>query len=79
MLYLFPEKVKMNHLKESDVKYVPSLDPNYKNKKLTNWKTINLSKSGVLGDPFHATSIKGKLWFNCLIKRIEASIEEFIT
>ncbi len=79
MLYLFPEKVKMNHLKESDVKYVPSLDPNYKNKKLTNWKTINLSKSGVLGDPFHATSIKGKLWFNCLIKRIESSIEEFIT
>jgi len=79
MLYLYPEKVKMSHLKERDVIYVPSLDPNYENEKLVNWKTINLSKSGVLGDPFHATSIKGKFWFDCLIKRIKTLVEKFIT
>lgn len=70
MLYLFPDKVNMKKLKQGDVRYIPALDPNYSKEKLVNWKTSDLSKSGILGDPFHATRKKGEIWFNYLIKEI---------
>ena len=70
MLYLFPDKVNMKKLKKGDARYIPALDPNYSKKKLDNWKTSDLSKSGILGDPFHATRKKGEIWFNYLIKEI---------
>ena len=70
MLYLFPDKVNMKKLKKGDVRYIPALDPNYNKGKLVNWKTSDLSKSGILGDPFHATKKKGEIWFNYLIKEI---------
>jgi len=78
MLYLFPELVHLNNLNKTDVNYVPFLDPNYKNERNRDWKTIHYSKSGVLGDPFHADSIKGQLWFNALIKKITTFLKEFI-
>ncbi|MFX0070528.1 MAG: creatininase family protein [Candidatus Hermodarchaeota archaeon] len=78
MLYLFPEKVKLERVRKSDVKYVPSLDPNYKFKKPKRWKTKNLSKSGILGDPFHASKEKGEYWFQRLIKTIESLIDVFV-
>jgi creatinine amidohydrolase len=53
MMFLFPEMVKMDKLKKSDVSYIPYLDPNYEGKKSKNWRTINLSNSGILGDPYH--------------------------
>jgi len=74
MLYLYPEKVILSNLKKSDVKYIPALDPNYKKEKLKNWETINLSKSGILGDPYHATPKKGEIWFNTLIEKIKSCI-----
>ena len=79
MLYLYPEKVNIKNLKKNDIKYVPFLDPNCKNKKATDWKTINLSKSGVLGDPSHATPEKGEKWFIILIEKIKAEIWDFIS
>jgi len=78
MLYLYPDKVKMKNLKKRDVKYVPTLDPNYDKENLKNWKTIDLNKSGILGDPFHSTAKKGELWFNFLIKKINASVKDFL-
>jgi creatinine amidohydrolase/Fe(II)-dependent formamide hydrolase-like protein len=69
----------MNNLKKRDVKYVPTLDPNYDKEKLKNWKTSDLSKSGILGDPFHATTKKGEIWFNYLIKQICYLTRNFIT
>jgi creatinine amidohydrolase len=79
MLYIYPDKVNMNNLKKRDVKYVPTLDPNYDKEKLKNWKTSDLSKSGILGDPFHATTKKGEIWFNYLIKQICYLTRNFIT
>jgi creatinine amidohydrolase/Fe(II)-dependent formamide hydrolase-like protein len=78
MMHLFPKRVKMNNLKRSDVKYIPYLDPNYKYEKPNRWKTKNLSKSGILGDPFHASKEKGEIWFNILIEKITFLIEVFI-
>jgi len=78
MLYLYPDKVKRKNLKKRDVKYVPTLDPNYDKENLKNWKTIDLNKSGILGDPFHSTAKKGELWFNFLIKKINASVKDFL-
>lgn len=78
MMYLFPNKVLLNKLKKNDVKYIPSLDPNYKFKKPVKWRTIDLSKSGILGDPFHASKEKGEIWLICLIEKIKSLIEEFI-
>ncbi len=79
MLYLYPKLVKMHELKKSDVKYVPTIDPNYEKEKIKNWKTITLSKSGVLGDPYHATQKKGEIWFITLIEIIKVRIKEFIS
>ena len=78
MLYIYPDKVNMNNLKKRDVKYVPTLDPNYDKEKLKNWKTIDLNQSGILGDPFHSSIRKGELWFNFLIKKISASVKDFL-
>ncbi len=78
MMLLFPKRVKMNKLKKSDVKYIPKLDPNYKFEKPVKWRTIDLSKSGILGDPLHASKEKGEIWFNILIEKITSLIEEFI-
>lgn len=79
MLYLYPENVNLENLKRSDVCYCPDIDPNYQGKKLTIWKTKDFSESGILGDPFHGTVSKGKLWFECLVKRVHSAILEFIT
>jgi len=78
MLYIYPDKVNMNNLKKRDVKYVPTLDPNYDKEKLKNWKTIDLNQSGILGDPFHSSARKGELWFNFLIKKISARVKDFL-
>ena len=78
MLYLFPDKVNMKNLKKGDVRYIPALDPNYSKEKLDNWKTSDLSKSGILGDPFHATMKKGEIWFTYLIKEICNLTRNFI-
>ena len=78
MLYLYPELVKMNKLSKNDTKYVPFLDPNYKKGEKKDWKTINYSKSGILGDPFHATVRKGDLWFSSLIKNMKSSIKKYL-
>ena len=74
MMYLFPERVKLNKLKKNDIKYTPYLDPDYKFEKPNRWKTKNLSKSGILGDPFHASKKKGEIWFNVLIEKIKSLI-----
>lgn len=70
MLYLFPDKVSMKNLKKRDAQYIPALDPNYNKERLDNWKTKDLSNSGIIGDPFHATIKKGEIWFNSLINKI---------
>ena len=77
MLYLFPDKVSMKTLKKGDAQYIPALDPNYNKEKFDNWKTKDLTKSGILGDPFHATDKKGKFWFNSLINEIDYLIRNF--
>lgn len=79
MLYLFPDKVNMKKLKKGDARYIPALDPNYSKEKLDNWKTSDFSKSGILGDPFHATTKKGEIWFNYLIKEICNLTRNFIS
>lgn len=78
MMYLFPKMVKMKKLKKNDVTYIPYLDPNYKYEKPKKWYTINLSKSGILGDPYHASKEKGEFWFQILIEKISSLIEVFI-
>jgi len=78
MLFLYPHLVHMNRISKNDVKYAPFLDPNYEKEKKRDWKTINYSKSGILGDPFHATVKKGELWFNSLTKNITSSIKKFL-
>ncbi|MFX1444182.1 MAG: creatininase family protein [Promethearchaeota archaeon] len=78
MMYLFPNSVNMIDLKKSDIKYVPYLDPNYEFEKLKRWKTKDLSISGILGDPFHASREKGEIWFKLLIEKIISLIEVFI-
>jgi len=79
MLFLHPEIVRMDRLKKKDVVYYPKLDPNYNSEKIKNWKTIDFSESGILGDPYHATKEKGKLWFNRLLKRFQSIIEDFLS
>ena len=78
MLYLYPELVKMKKLKKKHIKYVPVLDPNYEKEKIDDWKTINYNKYGILGDPFHASATKGKLWFTILIEKISALVSGFL-
>ena len=78
MMYLFPDKVKIDKLNKNDVKYIPYLDPNYKFEKPKKWKTINLNKSGILGDPYHASKKKGEFWFHALIEKMNSLIEVFI-
>ncbi|MFW9989538.1 MAG: creatininase family protein [Candidatus Odinarchaeota archaeon] len=78
MLYLYPKMVKMNRIKKNDVKYVPFLDPNYKKERPREWKTMDFNKKGILGDPFHANSKKGELWFNTLIVKIKSLIKQYI-
>ncbi|MBN1214337.1 MAG: creatininase family protein [Candidatus Lokiarchaeota archaeon] len=68
MMYLYPKKVKIQNLKKKDIVYVPSLDPNFENEKPKDWKTIQFSKSGVLGDPLHANKRKGNIWFENIVK-----------
>ncbi|MBY9007074.1 MAG: creatininase family protein [Candidatus Lokiarchaeota archaeon] len=69
MLFLYPQMVNMNKITKEDIVYVPSLDPNFKKKRMKDWKTIHLSKSGILGDPYHASKKKGKKWYKNIIKK----------
>lgn len=78
MLYLHPELVKMDNLTPSDITYTPELDPNYSKKTIKEWKTRDFCKSGILGDPSHASREKGKLWFNRLIKTMSTLINDFL-
>jgi len=78
MLYLYPEKVKLNRLNKNSIKYVPSLDVNYTHGKPLNWKTIDYSTIGIIGDPFHGTRVKGKKWYLSLINNSEALIKNFL-
>ncbi len=78
MLYLYPEMVKMNKLKKKHIKYIPALDPNYEKEHIENWKTINFNKYGILGDPFHASTVKGEMWFNLLTEKITTLVSSFL-
>lgn len=78
-LYLFPDLVRFSRLIKNNAVYVPEIDPNYKKQKLENWKTIEFSKSGVLGDPFHATRKKGKAWFKAIVLKISSEIQKVLT
>ena len=77
MLYLYPKMVNMKKLKKKHIKYVPVLDPNYEKEKIDDWKTIHYNKYGILGDPFHASTVKGKIWFNILIEKIIVLVNNF--
>ena len=68
MLYLFPVLVKKSKITPEIVTLVPELDPDYEGTPPKGWKTIDYSKSGVLGDPTKASREKGEKWFNIIIK-----------
>jgi len=78
MLYLYPKKVKLNRLNKDSIKYVPSLDVNYTHTKPLNWKTIDYSTIGIIGDPFYGTRLKGKKWYHSLIKNSKVLIKNFL-
>lgn len=78
MLYLYPNRVHMNKLTPNDVFYIPALDPNCSEKKRNAWKTSDFSKSGILGDPYHASVEKGKIWFDHLLEKAKQLIKHFL-
>jgi creatinine amidohydrolase len=76
MLYLEPSLVARERITDDIVKYVPRLDPQSENPLPDGWKTINYSKSGVIGDPTKATAEKGEKIFQALTKKITKKIKE---
>ena len=68
MLFLFPKKVRMNEIKVFDYE-IPGTDTD-------DWKTIDHSKSGVIGDAKKASAKKGKEYFDQIIDGILKEIEE---
>ncbi|NHI91856.1 MAG: hypothetical protein EAX96_05095 [Candidatus Lokiarchaeota archaeon] len=75
MLYLYPDLVHLEKVTPNQIKLVPKLDPNYEGIRLKDWKTIELNKFGILGDPLQATKGKGQKWFSLLIQEIKYLLE----
>ncbi len=75
MLYLEPSLVRREKITDEIVKYVTPLDPQSERQLPDGWKTINYSKSGVIGDPRKATPQKGEKIFKALIREIIKSIK----
>jgi len=59
MLYLKPEMVRRKEIRKHDFRW-PDKE---------GWKTIDYSKSGVLGDPTKATKDKGERYFKELVEK----------
>jgi creatinine amidohydrolase len=76
MLYLEPNLVRSERITGEIVKYVPQLDPQSKGHFPNGWKTINFSKSGVIGDPREATLEKGEKIFQNLVREITGSLNK---
>lgn len=76
MLHLEPHLVKKEKITSKLVKYVPELDPQSKKKPPKEWKTINYSHSGILGDPTKATPEKGEKIFHTLIQQITKQLKQ---
>lgn len=76
MLYLEPNLVRSEKITDEIVKYVPQLDPQSKKQPPNGWKTINFSKSGVIGDPRKATPKKGEKIFQNLVQKITDSLNK---
>lgn len=74
MLYLEPNLVRKEKINDEIVKYVPLLDPQSEQRPPNGWKTINLSKWGVIGDPRKATKEKGEKIFKILVQKIADSL-----
>ena len=78
MLYLAKEKVRINKISKE------KLSPDYNNKKIITfekniklqWDTKDISKSGIIGNPQHASSIKGEKLTKVAILTIEKIIKE---
>ncbi|WXG39957.1 MAG: creatininase family protein [Candidatus Freyarchaeum deiterrae] len=76
MLYLEPHLVRREKITEDIVKYVPQVDPQSEEPLPDGWKTINFSKSGVIGDPTKATAEKGEKIFHLLVQKITETLKE---
>jgi len=59
MLYLKPELVRKREIRQHDFRW-PDKD---------GWKTMDYSRSGVLGDPTKATNEKGERYFRELVEK----------
>ena len=78
MLYLANEKVRVNKISKE------KLSPDYNNKKIISfekniklqWDTKDISKSGIIGNPQNASSIKGQKLTKVAISTIEKIIKE---
>ena len=78
MLYLANEKVRTDKISKG------KLSPDYKNNKIIGfekniklqWDTQNISKSGIIGNPQNASSIKGQKITKVAISTIEKIIKE---
>ena len=78
MLYLANEKVRVNKISKE------KLSPDYNNKKIISfekniklqWDTKDISKSGIIGNPQNASSVKGEKLTKIAILTIEKIIKE---
>ena len=78
MLYLDKENVRINKIKKG------RLSPDYKSKNVIGyekdiklqWNTENISKTGIIGNPMNANSLKGEKLTNITISTIEKIIKE---
>jgi len=78
MLYLDKENVRIKKIKKG------SLSPDYKSKNLIGyeknvklqWDTENISKTGIIGNPLNASSLKGEKLTKITISTIEKIIKE---
>ncbi|MFH1125979.1 MAG: creatininase family protein [Candidatus Altiarchaeota archaeon] len=66
MLYLHPEKVRKKKIRKHRFIFPGKVE----------WRTIDYSKSGVLGDPTKATAEKGKKYFNQIISGIMEELKK---
>lgn len=60
MLYLYPEKVRIKKIKDFE----------YRIPKVESWRTIDYSKSGVIGDAINASIEKGGKYFKKIVDEI---------
>lgn len=64
MLYLYPERVRMNEVKEF----------RYRIPEEEGWRTIDYSDSGVIGDAVNASAAKGEGYFKKIVDEIVEEI-----